>query len=121
MKKIIFLLAFGLAIIMSSCKKDIDDTPKAPATMEELTVPATFDWKTMKDVQLTITGYTNGITEVTNTAGVAYQKAYLTTNQPYVMKVTVPSYETKIQIKFMGQTKQFELSSSSITHEFVAP
>jgi hypothetical protein len=120
MKKLILLSLIALVFVFSSCKKDRFDEPKAPEKMEELAVPASFDWKTTKDYSVTLSAYTNGIVEVTNSAGAVYQKAFLSTGQPYTMKLTVPSYETTIRLKFMGKTQDIALSSSNISYQFVA-
>jgi hypothetical protein len=120
MKKSILLSLVALVVILSSCKKDRFDEPKAPEKMEELTVPASFDWKTTKDYSITLSAYTNGIAEVSNTADVVYQKAFLTSGQPYTMKLTVPSYEKTIRLKFMGKSQDIALGSPSISYQFLA-
>lgn len=59
-----------------SCRKDRFE-PNQPKSMDELTVPANFDWKTIKDYAITITASENGMVEVTNSNGIAYQRAFL--------------------------------------------
>jgi protein-disulfide isomerase len=118
MKKSILLSLVALVAVLSSCKKDRFDEPKAPQKMEELTVPASFDWKTTKNLQLTLTAITSGIVEITNNQGVAYQKAFLTPGQPYVMKLTVPTYEKNVKAKFMGQEQNIDLSSNNLIINF---
>ncbi len=112
MKKLILLSLIALVFVFSSCKKDRFDEPKAPEKMEELTVPASFDWKTTKDFSLTLIAPTNGIVEVANSQGIAYQKAFLTPGQAYNMKLTLPSYESSIVLKHLGQTVTLQLSGS---------
>lgn len=118
MKKLILLSLVALVVVLSSCKKDRFDEPKAPEKMEELTVPTSFDWKTTKDYSITLSASTNGIVEVANTQSIAYQKAFLTPEQSYTMKLTVPSYETTIVLKHLGQTVTLQLSGSSLSHQF---
>ncbi|MDV7401372.1 hypothetical protein RZS08_58685, partial [Arthrospira platensis SPKY1] len=94
MKKIFLLSAITAVVVLSSCKKDPKfDEPQAPQKMEELTVPASFDWKTTKEVSLTLTAQASGIVEVANSQLVAYQKAFLYPGTAYTMKLTIPSYE----------------------------
>lgn len=119
MKKIIFLSAIATIIFLSSCKKDrMFDEPQAPQTMEELTVPNSFDWKTTKEVNLTLTAQASGIVEVANSQLVAYQKAFLNPGSAYTMKLTVPSYEKNVKLRFLGQEVTIELTSTSIAHQF---
>ncbi len=117
MKKIIFILI--LFVSLASCKKDIPGPEdKLPSTMEELQVPSNFNWKTSKDIELTVTGKADGIVSVTSTGGNIYQKAYLNANQAYTMRLTLPSYEKSIRIQFMGQQVTLELTSMTLTHQF---
>lgn len=119
MKTRIFILIISLTAVFTSCKKDRDiEKPSAPTVMEELQVPSNFDWKTTRDIQLTLVANTNGIAEVTNMKGIAYQKAYLTSAVPYVMKLTLPTYEKNVGVKFMGQTQTIELTSSILSISF---
>ncbi|PKP50975.1 MAG: hypothetical protein CVT92_13870 [Bacteroidetes bacterium HGW-Bacteroidetes-1] len=106
-------------MIFTSCKKDRFDGPDTtPENMEQLTVPTSFDWKTTKDIQLTLTANASGIVEVTNSQGVVYQKAFLTPGQPYAMKLTVPTYEKSVKLKFMGQEASLELGTASLNYAF---
>jgi hypothetical protein len=118
MKKIIFLSLISMVFVFSSCKKDRFDEPKAPEKMEELTVPSNFDWKTTKDIQLTLSANAAGIVEVSNSQGVVYQKAFLTPALPYTMKLTVPTYEKNVKIRFMGQEVLVELTGSNFNYSF---
>lgn len=82
--------------------------------MDELYAPTNFDWKTTKDYILTFKSDVEGIVEVNNTLGVPYQKAYLRWNEIYMMKLTVPAYETKVVVRFQGYEKSIELTHKSI-------
>ncbi len=86
--------------------------------MDELEIPSDFNWKTIKDFQLTLTGYANSIVEVTSPQGTVYQKAFLTKNEPYSIKLTVPTYEKSIRLKYMGQIIELELASNEIEYVF---
>ena len=119
MKSSIYFSVILSLIVLSSCKKDpMLDEPKAPQTMEELTVPANFDWKTIKEITISLSSSENGIVEVTNTQNVAYQKAFLSVGQVYNMKLSVPTYEKNIKIRFMGQEILLELNGTSFSHSF---
>jgi hypothetical protein len=119
MKNIAFIFVVALTIVFTSCKKDrFDNTDPKPEKMEELKVPSNFDWKTTKDIQLTLSAPSNGIVEVTNSQNIAYQKAFLTPGQTYTMNLTLPTYETKVKIRFMGQEVLIELTGSLINHSF---
>ncbi|MDP2235544.1 MAG: hypothetical protein Q8J88_03820 [Bacteroidales bacterium] len=119
MKKIAFIIAILFPIVFTSCKKDRFDNPdKTPENMEQLTVPSSFDWKTTKDIQLTLSASASGIVEVTNSQGIVYQKAFLSPGQAYLMKLTVPTYEKSVKLKFMGQEAILELGTASLNYSF---
>jgi hypothetical protein len=119
MKKITFLLIAAIALIFTSCKKDrIDNPDNKPQTMEELQVPADFSWKTTKDFSLTLSASASGIVEVNNASGISYQKAYLSPGLAYTMKLTVPSYEKTIKLKFLGQEATLELTAAALNYQF---
>ncbi|PKP50979.1 MAG: hypothetical protein CVT92_13890 [Bacteroidetes bacterium HGW-Bacteroidetes-1] len=119
MKKITLIAIILFTVVFTSCKKDRFIGPDTtPENMEQLTVPTSFDWKTTKDVQLTLTANSSGIVEVTNSQGVVYQKAFLTQSQPYTMKLTVPVYEKNVKAKFMGQEQDIELSANNLIINF---
>ncbi|MBS4058506.1 MAG: hypothetical protein KGZ82_14400 [Bacteroidales bacterium] len=119
MKKLFILGILGLGLALVSCRKHFD-TPKPSTitTMDDMSVPTTFDWKTFKDVQITLTGYANGIVEVTSPKGAIYQKAFLSTGMPYTMKLTVPSYETSAKLNYMGQSITIEFGTQPINYVF---
>ncbi len=118
MKKNLLFLLLLIGMGFSSCKKTDQDEPKTPEKMEELTVPASFNWKTTKDFSLTLNANASGIAEVNNTSGISYQKAYLSPGQAYTMNLTVPSYEKSVIVKFNGVQKTIELTTEVLTVQF---
>lgn len=120
MKTRIILIVLGFATLFVSCRKDrnIIENPSEPKVMEELKVPADFNWKTTKDFSLTLTSPVAGIAEVTNTSGIAYQKAYLTAGQPYTMKLTLPAYEKAVKLRLGNATAELELKAEILEYQF---
>lgn len=98
----------------------IEPSP-APAieTMNELKVPSDFNWKTTRDYQFSITTASDGIATISNEDGtVVYQKAFMTANNAYQMKMALPTYETKVRLSFKGQIELIELDNTSLSHQF---
>lgn len=120
MKTRIILIVLGFATLFVSCRKDrnIIENPSEPKVMEELKVPADFNWKTTKDFSLTLTSPVAGIAEVTNSSGIAYQKAYLTPGTPYTMKLTLPAYEKSVRLKLGNQSATLELTATVLQFVF---
>lgn len=119
MKKIIILFVFIIPIALGACKKDQYNEPEnKPQTTDEIKVPANFQWKTTKDIQLSITGKSNGLLEVLSSKGLPYLKIFLSSSQTSSFKITVPTYEKSVQLKYLGQTVDLELSSDQLSYQF---
>jgi hypothetical protein len=119
MKKAILISVVLLGIIFTSCQKDFDEQPiQAPTTMDDLQVPSNFDWKTTKDINFNLKGDYNSIVEVLASNGKVYHKAFLTQNHTYGVKLTLPSYEKQITLRYKGQEVPIELDGSTVNHTF---
>jgi len=128
MKNLILLIVIGVIFSLSSCKKE-SASSVAPAQVtppqtvqitktEQLKVASDFNWKTFKDVQLTLTGTANSLVEVASANNVVYQRAYLSKDLAYTMKLSVPSYETSVHLLYMGKDVSVNLSSNNINYKF---
>jgi len=130
MKNLIFLIAIGVIFSLSSCTKETASsiapaqvTPATPATVQvtktaQLKVASDFNWKTTKDVLLTLTGTSNSPVEVASANKTVYQRAYLSKDLAYTMKLTVPSSETSVHLLYMGKDVSVNLSSNNIDYKF---
>jgi hypothetical protein len=128
MKNLFLLLAIGIILSFASCKKEsvssmVPAQVTPPQTVqitktEQLKVASDFNWKTFKDVQLTLTGTTNNIVEVASSNNIVYQRAYLSKDLAYTMKLSVPSYETSVHLLYMGKDVNINLSSNNIAYKF---
>ena len=129
MKKLLLLLVIGAIFTLSSCQKEANSSmlPNSPATTTtatqitktaQLKVASDFNWKTFKDVQLTLTGTASSIVEVASSNQTVYQRAYLAKDQAYTMKLSVPSYETSVHLLYMGKDVNVNLTSNNIVYKF---
>ena len=128
MKNLFFLFAIAVIFSLLSCKKE-SASSMAPAQVtppqtvqitktEQLKVASDFNWKTFKDVQLTLTGTANSLVEVASANSTVYQRAYLSKDLAYTMKLSVPSYETSVHLLYMGKDININLSSNNISYKF---
>jgi hypothetical protein len=128
MKNLILLIAIGVIFSLSSCQKEsvssMLPTQVTPPKTEQITktdqlkVASDFNWKTFKDVQLTLTGSANSIVEIASANNTVYQRAYLSKDLAYTMKLSVPSYETSVHLLYMGKDVNVNLSSNNIAYKF---
>jgi len=129
MKNLILLFVIGAIYTLSSCRKEAvssmsPTTAAAAATAtqitktEQLKVASDFNWKTVKEVQLTLTGTANSIVEVASANNTVYQRAYLSKDLAYTMNLSVPSYETSVHLLYQGKDVNVNLSSNNIVYKF---
>jgi hypothetical protein len=122
MRTFYLFCVIGVILTLTSCQKEnISNAPSQPvaqAKTGQLKVASDFNWKTFKDVLITITGTSNTIVQVVSSNKTVYQKAFLAKGQPYTMKLTVPSYETSVHILYLNQDVNLKLSSGNITYKF---
>lgn len=130
MKKLtVLLLGILIIALFSSCSKRWDDIPgqsetsSTPAEQEitalgDMQAPANFDWKTVKDIEITISANSNGLVEASSPNGVTYQRAYLNSDQEYTMKLTVPTYERSINLKKDNRSESISITSSKVIFSF---
>lgn len=118
-KQLVLYTLLGIfALTITSCKKDKPEFKVDQPTIENIEVPDQFDWKTTKDYSIVFSTPTIGLVEVSNIAGLPYQKAFLVPDKTFTMKLTVPSYDQKVIIKHNGQTRELDLSTSTIYVNF---
>ncbi len=118
MKKLLLILSiFSFTLI--SCKKDREPQVEIkPQSTDEITVPGDFRWNTSKDIQLTVSGKSNGLVEILSTKGIVYWKSFIAANQESIIKFSLPTYETSLQLRYMNQTVEIEIQSASLTYNF---
>lgn len=122
MKKYLFISILSSLVVLTSCKKDSEDqNPNLDSqneTMENLKVSEDFNYETFGDYELTLTGYTDGVVEVISDKGVVYQRAFLKQDQPYSMKLTVPTYVEELKLRFKGKEVELNLDDESLSYQF---
>lgn len=119
MNKIVIIL-FSIALLFTACKRDDNNNPnpETQPSMENLDISDGFDWKTTNDYTLTITGNQSNMVDVSSKDNMSYQKAFLTANIPYTMKITVPSYADSIYLVYCGKKVGLELGGESLSYTF---
>lgn len=115
------LTFFSIVLILlgfTRCRKELSQGNPEDKTIHDIQVSEEFNWKTTRDLQLTLTGNADGIIEVANNQGIAYQKAYLTSGTPLLMKLTIPAWEDQIILKFSGQEVSLVLDADQLSYQF---
>jgi hypothetical protein len=122
--KTIKVLPFLLVTILFlySCRKDNSGpssiTPKAPTTIENLTVKSTFDWKTTIQYKFTLTSKSNNAVVIVTPSGSVNRKYFLTGNSPFGVSLSVPAYQKTIHLLFNGHDVELSLNSTNISYSF---
>jgi hypothetical protein len=123
----ITLLAFAfITLLFTGCKKDpVVDPVNPPSTVDELKVDPNFDWKTTKEITLSVIGLKEVNPAISNTLyvksskGDVYYKDLLKMNSDYTIKFTVPSTETSVTIVYGSIFKPIALASGTIMFNYI--
>ena len=116
-KHLIFIVALGL--FFASCKKDRQPVEEIlPQSMENMEVPADFNWKTTTDYQFEVRSALDGLLIFTNGNGTTYHTANLNAGETYEVKLTLPAYLQSIQLKQIGRIKEVSLASGLLNVDF---
>lgn len=131
MRNLIILIAIGVIFSLSSCTKETASSMAPPAAQvttppvaaqitktDQLKVASDFNWKTTKEILLTLTGTSNSLVEVASANNSVYERAYLSKDLAYTMKLTVPSYETSVHLLYLGKDVNVALNSNNIDYKF---
>ena len=115
-----------LVFFLSSCNKDLPPSPENPdGKTAELTVTSDFDWKTSREITISVVGMKGVNPQVKNTlyvnspAGSTYYKDLLFMNKDYSFKVTVPSTENSIVFKYGTKIKTVAISSDVVIFDYI--
>lgn len=126
MKKVSILIIVSLMFAMVSCQKAAikpvstsgSNSGATTSGMDNLRVPATFNWKTTQTISMTITATKGGLVNVSSTNGTSYQKAFLHANKAYTMKLVIPAYVKTLDLSFMGKKATLNITSSKMSYQF---
>lgn len=122
-----YLKAFTLTVLsfayITACNAPTDsgsasDSLNDVASIEDLNIPANFDWKTQKDITFELRGYQTSSVRLVSEDGTVYHHANLIDNDVYSFELSVPAYMDKIRVMYRGQQEEFDLSRSEISHSF---
>jgi len=119
--RIILVVMIGV-VILSSCRKEIVQPTATVATkpqnMSELVASPTFDWKTTKDYQITLSGNYNEVVTVKSTSGVVFHKGFMKTATAYKVNITIPASEKTVHLIYHGQDVACPLNQTIINYSF---
>lgn len=120
MKNYFLILIAMLAVIITSCQKDKNDPQPNPdyTSIKDLVVRPSFDWKTTHQVSLKLTGYANSTCTISYANGTLIQKVFLKKNEPFILKINIPTAEKKLQLEYMGQKVELEITGTEINYMF---
>ncbi len=119
--KTLVVMIIGV-VILSSCRKEVVQPTATVATkpqnMNELVASPTFDWKTTKDYQLTLTGNYNEVVTIKSVSGVIFHKGFMKTGTSYKVSLTIPASEKSIHLIYHGKDIVYNLIQTVINYSF---
>lgn len=110
-----YLCLFIILFTLWSCEKDTADNqiPSSPVqdvnSVDEMSVPTTFDWSTQKSFELSISSQTTQFITVQDADGQTIQRARLVAGRTLQLELTIASYQEWIYIVTGDQSIQLSL------------
>lgn len=86
--------------------------------VNELDVNDNFKWKTIKDIQVSLTSSTNDVVYIKSMKGDVYLKALLKSGQRFDTKITIPTYVTEVTVVCKNQSHQVSVVDKKIDISF---
>lgn len=124
MKKIIIYLAI-LTVAFSSCQKfePIQDEININSQIENKAlqyaeIDDEFDWKTTKDVVVSVKGNVSSVLEIKTNSDNTILKLMLEGGHSVTEKITIPTYQQNITLEYAGQSVELEITSNQLSYKF---
>lgn len=119
MKKTLLLLMIAGFFTLVSCKKDTSEPViETPTSTDQLVVPASFDWKTTQEVQFNLKGFANSNVEISSETDAIFLKLGLKANQLVSANLSLPAFQKKVFLKYLGQNIEVDITGGTVSHTF---
>jgi hypothetical protein len=127
MKNILSIAALAIIVTLSSCKKNLDlivpaATPSA-TKISELKASPDFEWATVKNVSLNVTGLQTYIEVkrklvVKDENGVEYFSVFTSMKNNLTTPIQLPSHLTKVVVEYGAIKKTVDITGNVIRFDF---
>jgi len=123
MKKLItVLLIAGIGLGLTLCQKpktnETDTQANVSKDINSLEVDDNFNWKTIKDIQVSLTSSTDNVVFIKSIKGDVYLKAFLKSGQKFDTKITIPTYVEEVMVVCKGQSQKLSVVDKTLTYSF---
>ena len=116
-KSLLILTTAALAVFGTSCTKEMSITDQKPdfndaETTNDLDVPASFNWKTVNEVEVMINPSASGVMEIRDAEQNVYQKAFVKAGETFTTVISVPLALNSVELYFNGKNESISSSAS---------
>ncbi len=116
------MLIVGIGVVLSVCHKpttmEQNNGPESSKDFEEMEVKDHFQWKTLKDVSVTLTSETDVVVQIQSDKGNVYMKAFVKAGEAFESKITIPTYVTEVTLASKSQTYNQSVIDKKIEKHF---
>ncbi len=119
MKKLILFLA-ALTFTLNSCKKEFKEgeVPAENKKMADLTIDDQFNWKTTKDITVSLSSSSDNTVSIKSQNGDVYLKAFLKGGYNFDTKITVPTFEKEVHVICNNQSHLVSVANNNLDYHF---
>ncbi len=117
----IIILAVSVSFLLFGCDAPSNSSSSSQNNiegMEDLNIPAGFDWKTTRDINFRLTGYSTARVQIMSDDGSLLHQANLIEDQEYSFKLTIPAYKNDLKVVYKGKEVRVNATRSNFVHSF---
>ncbi len=116
----ILLIGFLTSLIFSSCmkKEEIETDPIISENMKDMQVSPSFDWSTTTMHSIKFKAYAQSLVKIATPEGKMLKVGMLSNEKEVELSFSVPSFLKKVNISFLGNDYELELSDSNQVFNF---
>ncbi len=124
MNKYITILSGIALLLMASCQKDPIDKPDKPASIEDLKVSSSFDWKTTQNVRVQVQGLQVPVQvmrtiTISDAGQTIFYKGIQAMNANAEYNLVLPAYLKEIRISFGTISKTMPIQNGSVVFNYI--
>ena len=87
-------------------------------TLENANIDEEFNWKTTKDVIVSVKGNVTSVLKIKSNSDDTILKLMLEGGHSVTEKITIPTYQDNIILDYAGQSVQLEITNNHLSYEF---
>ena len=87
-------------------------------SISNMVINSDFNWKTIKNIAVSLKSNSSNIVYIKSIEGNVYHKAFLSSTENYVTKISLPTYVSEVILEQSGTIITFSITEDKINYTF---